>query len=250
MKIGAWIAGSAAGVGAAALGVAALGGAQAQGYNAPPPGSYWQSCQKVRVVGAVESILVAECRDRSGRYRGSSLEFEDCRSEITNQDGQLTCLKGGRNGGWQGGGYGNGGYQGGGYQGGGYQGGGYQGGGYGNGGYQGGGYGNGGYQGGGYNSGGYGNNGGGYQRPRATGGVITLFDGIGFSGAGFRATSEITNLPKQYNDRGLSLKIERGEWEVCTDKDFGGRCQTFRRDVSDLNQVGMAYAITSMRQVR
>ncbi|MBP7650620.1 MAG: hypothetical protein KA085_00290 [Phenylobacterium sp.] len=240
MKIRAWIVGSAAGVGAAALGVAALGGAQAQGYNAPPPGSYWQSCQKVRVVGAVEPILVAECRDRSGRYRGSSLEFEDCRSEITNQDGQLTCLKGGRNGGWQGGGYGNGGYQGGGYQGGGYQGGGYQGGG----------YGNGGYQGGGYNSGGYGNNGGGYQRPRATGGVITLFDGIGFAGAGFRATSEITNLPKQYNDRGLSLKIERGEWEVCTDKDFGGRCQTFRRDVSDLNQVGMAYAITSMRQVR
>lgn len=238
MKIGAWIAGSAGGVGAAALGIAALGGAQAQGYNAPPPGSYWQSCQKVRVVGTVEPILLAECRDRSGRYRSSSLEFEDCRSEITNQDGQLACLKGGRNGGWQGGGYG--GYQGGGYQGGGYQGGGYQGGG----------YGNGGYQGGGYNSGGYGNNNGGYDRPRPTGGVITLFDGIGYAGAGFRATSEITNLPKQYNDRGLSLKIERGEWEVCTDKDFGGRCQTFRKDVSDLNQVGMAYAITSMRQVR
>ena len=236
MKIGAWIAGSAAGVGAAALGIAALGGAQAQGYNAPPPGSYWQSCQKVRVVGTVQPLLVAECRDRNGRWTSTTLEFEECRSEITNQDGHLRCLRGGGygNGGW---GQGpSGGYQGGGYQGGGYQGGGYQGGGYGN-------------QGGGYN-GGYGNQGGGYQRPRPTGGVITLFDGVGFTGAGFRATSEITNLPKQYNDRGLSLKIERGEWEICTDKNFGGRCQTFNKSISDLNQVGMAYAITSMRQVR
>lgn len=218
MKIRAWIAGSAAGLGAAALGVAALGGAQAQGYNAPPPGSYWQSCQRVRVVGTGQQVLVAECRNRSGGWSSTNLEFEDCRSDISNQDGQLTCFRGG-----------------GGYQGGGYQGGGYQGGGYGNGGYQG---------------GGYGDNGGGYERPRPTGGVITLFDGVGFAGAGFRATSEITNLPKQNNDRALSLKIDRGEWEVCTDKNFGGRCQTFRRSVADLNQVGMAYAITSMRQVR
>ena len=242
MKIAGWVAGSVAGLGAAALGIAALGGAQAQGYNAPPPGSYWQNCQKVRVVGTGQQVLVAECRDRSGRWNNTSLEFEDCRSEITNQDGDLTCLKGGRNGGWQGGG----GYQGGGYG----NGGGYQGGGYNGGGYNGGGYGNGGYQGGGYNGGGYGNNGGGYERPKPTGGVIILFDGVGFAGAGFRATSEITNLPKQYNDRGLSLRIERGEWEVCTDKNFGGRCQTFNKSVSDLNQVGMAFAITSMRQVR
>ena len=246
MKIRAWIAGSAAGLGAAALGIAALGGAQAQGYNAPPPGSYWQSCQKVRVVGTAQQVLVAECRDRSGRWSSTSLEFEDCRSEITNQDGALTCLKGGRGpGGWQGGGYGNGGYQGGGYQGGGYPGGGYQGGGYQGGGYSGGGYGNGG----GWNNNG-GPNGGGYERPRPTGGVITIYDGIGFAGVGFRATSEITNLPKQYNDRALSVRIERGEWEICTDKNFGGRCQTFNKSISDLNQVGMAYAITSMRQVR
>ena len=224
MRIGAWIAGSAAGLGAAALGMAMLGGAQAQGYNAPPPGSYWQSCQKVRVVGTVQPVLVAECRDRNGRWSGASLEFEDCRSEIVNEDGRLTCLKGGRPGG-----YGYGGYQGG----------------YGNGGYQGGGYGNGGYNGGGWN-----NSGGGYQPPKPTGGVITLYDGVGFTGSGFRATNEITNLPKQYNDRGLSLRIERGEWEVCTDKEFRGRCQTFNKDVPDLNQVGMAYAITSMRQVR
>ena len=153
-------------------------------------------------------------------------------------------MRGGRGpGGWQGGGYGNGGYPGGGYQGGGYQGGGY-----GDGRPPGGGYG-GGYDGGygGSYGGGYG---GSYERPRPTGGVITLFDGIGFAGAGYRATSEITNLPKQYNDRGLSLKIERGVWEVCSDKNFGGRCQTFDRSVSDLNRVGMAYAITSMRQVR
>ena len=59
MKIGAWIVGSAASVGATALGLAALGGAQAQGYSAPPPGGYWQSCQRVRVVGTVDPLLVA-----------------------------------------------------------------------------------------------------------------------------------------------------------------------------------------------
>ena len=80
---------------------------------------------------------------------------------------------------------------------------------------------------------------------------ITLFDGPDFSGRAFQTSSEITNLPKQYNDRAVSLRIEgRGAWQVCTDSDFRGRCQVFDRDVRDLRPFGLAGQVSSMRPVR
>ncbi len=83
----------------------------------------------------------------------------------------------------------------------------------------------------------------GYGRP-----AITLFSAPNFGGQAFRTSGEITNLPKQYNDRAVSLRIEgRVPWQVCTDSDFRGRCQVFDRDVRDLQQFGMAYGISSMR---
>ncbi|HQN51394.1 MAG TPA: CVNH domain-containing protein, partial [Phenylobacterium sp.] len=112
---------------AAVIGAAALSAVPAtvtaQGYDAPPPGSYWQSCRNVRterVNGG--ALLSAECRDMRGAWRGSTLRFSDCRGEIENRDGQLTCYMGGgyNNGGYNNGGYGNGGYGNGGYSGGGY----------------------------------------------------------------------------------------------------------------------------------
>lgn len=230
---------------AAAIGAAALASVPvtvaAQGYDAPPPGSYWQTCRNVRtdrVSGGV--LLSAECRDVRGGWRPSSLRYTDCRGEIENRDGQLACYMGGGNGPGGNGGYGNGGYGNGGY------GGGYGNGGYGNGGYAGGGY-NGGYNGGGYNNGGYD---GGYRPRPVAGGSLTLFAGPNFSGPAFGTSREITNLPRQFNDQAISLKIGRGAWEVCTDSDFRGRCQVFDRDVPDLGRFGMAQAISSMRQVR
>lgn len=78
--------------------------------------------------------------------------------------------------------------------------------------------------------------------------TITLFSAADFGGQAFRTTSEITNLPRQFNDRAVSLRIEgRGGWQVCTDSDFRGRCQVFDRDVRDLRQFGLAYGISSMR---
>ncbi len=212
----------------------------AQGYDAPPPGSYWQSCRNVRterVNGG--ALLSAECRDVRGTWRGSTLRFSDCRGEIENRDGQLTCYMGG---GYNGGSYGGGG---------GYNGGSYGNGGYGNGGYGNGGYGNGGYNGGGYGNGGYNNGGYGGDRPRpVSGGNMTLFTGPNFAGGAFGTSREITNLPRQYNDQAMSLKIGRGAWEGCPHSDFRGRCQVFDRDVPDLNRFGMAQSISSMRQVR
>ncbi len=86
--------------------------------------------------------------------------------------------------------------------------------------------------------------GGGYGR----GSQLTLFSGPNFTGEPFPTRSEFTNLPKRYNDRAVSLRIEgRGAWQVCTDSDFKGHCEVFDRDVEDLRPYGMAYGISSMR---
>ncbi|WP_304170276.1 beta/gamma crystallin-related protein [Phenylobacterium aquaticum] len=242
-------------VGASTIAAAAPHAALAQGYDAPPPGSYWQTCQNVRVSGGGASrTLSAECRDVRGGWRSSSLRYTDCRGEIENRDGQLACFSGDPNqGGYRppvnGGGYGNG--YGNGYgPGNGGGNGGYGQGGYGQGGYGQGGYGQGGYGQGGYGNGGYGA--GGYPgRPGASGGSITIFYGVNFTGPSFGANREITNLPKRDNDKAMSLRISRGSaWQVCTDSDFRGRCEIFTSDVRDLNQFGMGEAVTSMRQVR
>ena len=80
---------------------------------------------------------------------------------------------------------------------------------------------------------------------------ITLFSAPDFGGRPFETQGEITNLPKQYNDRAMSLRIQgRGVWQVCTDSDFRGRCQVFDRDVRDLREFGFGEAISSMRPVR
>jgi hypothetical protein len=80
---------------------------------------------------------------------------------------------------------------------------------------------------------------------------ITLFNGPDFNGRPFQAFSEITNLPKQDNDRAMSLRIDgRRPWQVCTNSDFKGRCQVFDHDVPDLRQFGLAGQISSMRPVR
>jgi len=94
--------------------------------------------------------------------------------------------------------------------------------------------------------------GGGYPgRPPFGRSSITLFSGPGFSGQPFTTQGEITNLPKQYNDRAMSLRIEgRGAWQVCSDSDFRGRCQVFDRDEGDLRRSGLAGQVSSMRPVR
>jgi len=88
-------------------------------------------------------------------------------------------------------------------------------------------------------------------RPPYGGGSITIYDGPNFRGQPFDANREVTNLPRQYNDRAMSLRIQgRGAWQVCSDSDFRGRCQIFDRDVPDLRQYGLGEAVSSMRPVQ
>ena len=184
----------------AALAAAALCGAQAHaqpqeqrwgggwgpGDGRTPQGSYQQSCRDIRTNG---NTLTATCQDSRGRWQYSSLNYRDCRSEVVNDNGRLTCR-------WNGGGDGG--------------------------------------------------------RPPwgATSGTLTLYSAPDFGGQAYQANREVTNLPRQYNDRAMSLRIEgRGAWQVCSDSDFRGRCQIFDRDVRDLRQYGLGEAVSSMRPV-
>jgi hypothetical protein len=92
---------------------------------------------------------------------------------------------------------------------------------------------------------------GGGGRPPQGRSSITLFSAPNFGGQRIESSREITNLPRQFNDRAMSVQLGgRGSWQVCSDSDFRGRCQIIDRDVSDLRQLGLAEAITSLRPVR
>ena len=79
---------------------------------------------------------------------------------------------------------------------------------------------------------------------------ITLFDRPDFGGRPFQTWSEITNLPRQDNDRAMSLRIDgRRPWQVCSNSDFKGHCEVFDHDVRDLRRFGLAGQISSMRPV-
>ena len=161
-----------------------------------PGGDYAQTCRDVSAYDyGANAVIVAQCRDERGRWRGASLRFARCR-EVENRDGDLVC---------------------------------------------------------GDNVGGRPPGGGGGRPPGGggRGGSIILYNGPEFIGQPFESRDEVTNLPRNVNDRALSLRIEgRGAWQVCADSDFGGRCQVFDRDVRDLRQYGLGEAITSMRPVR
>jgi len=197
--------------------VLGAGAAQAQPESrgaSAPPGSYWDTCRDVSTYGYGENLTVsARCQDERGRWRGTTLRVGRCR-DIENRDGRLVCRDEGRPP-WADGGRPP------------------------------------------RDDDGrppwsdkdrpsYGGGRPGYGR-----GSITLFSAPNYGGRPFESQDEITNLPKQYNDHAMSVRIQgRGAWEVCADSDFRGRCVVIDRDVPDLRQFGLGEAISSMRPVR
>lgn len=56
-----------------------------------PPGGYAQTCQDIRTNG---NTLEARCQTRDGNWNRTSLpDFNQCASEIENDDGRLVCNK-------------------------------------------------------------------------------------------------------------------------------------------------------------
>jgi hypothetical protein len=59
-----------------------------RGGDATPSGSYTQTCRDARIDG---DMLRAECKDREGRWHQTKIQYESCRGDISNQNGELTC---------------------------------------------------------------------------------------------------------------------------------------------------------------
>jgi hypothetical protein len=57
-----------------------------------PDGNWRASCRRPRVYG---SVLYAECRDRNGAWRETSIDLEQCDDDVENRGGRLVCAFGG-----------------------------------------------------------------------------------------------------------------------------------------------------------
>jgi hypothetical protein len=68
-----------------------------------PYGSYQQTCRNIHNNG---SRLDATCQKANGDWHNTSINYRGCRGQIVNENGNLRCVEGGYNGGWQGGGHG------------------------------------------------------------------------------------------------------------------------------------------------
>jgi hypothetical protein len=55
-----------------------------------PPGSYQRTCRDMRMDG---SMLYATCRTISGEWTQTSIDTSSCLSQITNQNGILSCMQ-------------------------------------------------------------------------------------------------------------------------------------------------------------
>jgi hypothetical protein len=93
--------------------------------------------------------------------------------------------------------------------------------------------------------GGFGGGGSGWSGGR--GAEIILWERDGFGGRSVRFRDAIPNLSSQgFNDAARSIRT-RGRWIVCLDANYEGRCRTIEGDLSELNGIGMASRISSIR---
>jgi len=58
----------------------------------PPSGSYKNSCKDIRVDG---KELKAKCEKRNGSWNNTKLNYKNCKGDITNNNGELSCNGGG-----------------------------------------------------------------------------------------------------------------------------------------------------------
>ncbi|MEQ1516595.1 MAG: beta/gamma crystallin-related protein [Usitatibacteraceae bacterium] len=80
---------------------------------------------------------------------------------------------------------------------------------------------------------------------------ITFYENDGYRGRAFTTGAQVKNFARQgYNDRASSVVVDRGNWEVCTDANFGGSCVVLRRgSYESLSGLGLNDKISSVRPV-
>ncbi len=80
---------------------------------------------------------------------------------------------------------------------------------------------------------------------------VTLYEQDAFRGRSFIANGQIDNLAGTgFNDRASSAIVDQGQWEVCEDAYFRGRCIVLRPgQYASLGAMGLNNAVSSMRRV-
>ncbi|MGH7026457.1 beta/gamma crystallin-related protein [Brevundimonas sp.] len=80
---------------------------------------------------------------------------------------------------------------------------------------------------------------------------ITVYRDANYRGQSMTFRQEVSNLRNSgLNDVISSLRLGRGDWEVCTDAYFRGNCQIISGDVRDLRSNGLNDRISSLRPAR
>ncbi|MEO8465350.1 MAG: beta/gamma crystallin-related protein [Gammaproteobacteria bacterium] len=79
---------------------------------------------------------------------------------------------------------------------------------------------------------------------------ITFYEGEGFRGRAFTTKRPVTNFKQDgFNDRASSVVVDSGDWVVCDDSEYRGRCMLLRRGAYDsLRGLGVDNRISSVRQ--
>ncbi|MEO8124190.1 MAG: beta/gamma crystallin-related protein [Burkholderiales bacterium] len=81
------------------------------------------------------------------------------------------------------------------------------------------------------------------------GAQITFYESEGFRGRAFTTAEQLDNFGSSgFNDRASSVVVERGNWEVCENIRFGGRCMVLRPgSYTSLAAMGMNDRLSSVR---
>lgn len=82
-------------------------------------------------------------------------------------------------------------------------------------------------------------------------GQVTLYQGREFRGPAFTADRPIWNLERfGFNDRASSAVVDNGNWQVCEDARFGGRCTVLQPgEYPSLREMGLNNTISSVRPI-
>ena len=80
---------------------------------------------------------------------------------------------------------------------------------------------------------------------------VTLYSREDFRGESFTADRDIRNMERRgFNDFASSAVVRGGDWQVCEDARFEGRCAVLRPgDYPSLRTMGLGNRISSMRAV-
>jgi uncharacterized protein YcfJ len=78
---------------------------------------------------------------------------------------------------------------------------------------------------------------------------VTFYQGRDFRGPSFTADGPVWNLERYgFNDRASSAVVDNGEWQVCEDARFGGRCVVLQPgEYPSLREMGLNNMVSSVR---